>query len=104
MFIYSLNTLSYFVRNLDVTRFLISSVSTGLRTCTNVAQEHLRSEALPYTTVILSFKIPLPYPLMLIMTMAVVFQMLNKNTHLSIPAVETQLDYTLLRPNYVLMM
>ena len=73
------------------------SVCTGLRTCTNVAQEHLRSEALPYTTVILSFKIPLPYPLMLTMTMAVVFQML------SILAVETQLDYTLLRPNYVLM-
>ena len=97
MFIYSLNTLSYFVRNLDVTRFLISSITTGLRTCTNVAQEHLKSEALPYTTVILSFKIPLPYPLMLIMTMTVVFQML------SILAVETQLDYTLLRPNYVLM-
>ena len=97
MFIYSLNTLSYFVRDLDVTRFLISSISTGLRTCTNVAQEHLRSEALPYTTVILSFKIPLPYPLMLIMTMTVVFQML------SILAVETRLDYTLLRPNYVLM-
>ena len=97
MFIYSLNTLSYFVRDLDVTRFLISSITTGLRTCTNVAQEHLKSEALPYTTVILSFKIPLPYPLMLIMTMTVVFQML------SILAVETQLDYTLLRPNYVLM-
>ena len=51
-FIYSLNTLWYFVRNFDVTRFFISSISTGLRTCTNVAQEHLRSDALSDTTVI----------------------------------------------------
>ena len=32
-FIYSLDTLWYAVRNLDVTWFFISSISTGLRTC-----------------------------------------------------------------------
>ena len=32
--------------------FFILSISTGLRTCINVAQEHLRSDALPDTTVI----------------------------------------------------
>ena len=51
-FIYSLETLWYFVRNLDVIWFFISSISTGLRTCTNVAQEHMRSDALPDTTVV----------------------------------------------------
>ena len=70
MFIYSLDILCYFVRNLDVTRCFISSISTSLRTCTNVAQEHLRSDALPDTTVIrrklntdLSFERPMPYQL-----------------------------------------
>ena len=52
MFIYSLNTLWYFVRNLDVTQFFISGISTGLQTFTYVAQEHLRSDAPPDTTVV----------------------------------------------------
>ena len=40
------------VINLHVTQFVISNTSTGLWTFTNVAQEHLRSDALPNTIVI----------------------------------------------------
>ena len=51
-FIYSIKSLRYFVRNLTVTQFFISSITADLWTCTNMAQEHLRSDALPDTTVI----------------------------------------------------
>ena len=51
--IYSLDTLWYFVRNLSVAWFSFSNISTGLRSCsTNVALKHLRSDALPDTTMI----------------------------------------------------
>ena len=44
-FFYSLNTLWYSVRNLGVTWFFVSSISTDLHT--SVAQEHLNLDALP---------------------------------------------------------
>ena len=52
------------MRNHDVTWFFCLVISTGLRTDPDGAQEHLRSDALPDTTVTRQELIarPMPYP------------------------------------------